>query len=170
MADAFGAVRVQAAEAAKRGGKDRGDALRKLDPRQRRLLELFKKQEVATAEEMAVHLRLSHRTVVGLSRGWLKTGFLELHEPSRKRCSYQLGGVSAVRGGMVRQTQVDQNPVRPLDPSGNLDPDPAPILHFLEQAARRRPGVVGRGPFEELCPAPKRASSRRSLSSRLVSV
>lgn len=91
MADAFGAVRVQATEAAKRGGKDRSDALRKLDPRQRRLLELFKKQETATAEEIAVHLRLSHRTVVGLCRGWLKSGFLELHEPSRKRRSYQLG-------------------------------------------------------------------------------
>jgi Fic family protein len=91
MADAFGAVRVQAAEAAKRGGEDRSGALRKLDPRQRRLLELFKKQESATAEGMAVHLRLSHRTVVGLCRGWLKSGFLELDDPSRKRRSYKLG-------------------------------------------------------------------------------
>jgi Fic family protein len=91
MADAFAAVRVQAAEAAKRGAGDRSDALTKLDPRQRRLLELFKRQEVATAEGIAVHLRLSHRTVVGLCRDWLKSGFLELHEPSRKRRSYQLG-------------------------------------------------------------------------------
>lgn len=97
MADAFSAVKVQAAEAAKRGGEDRSDALnalRKIDPRQRRLLELFKKQEVATAEEIAVHLRLSHRTVVGLCRDWLKSGFLELHEPSRKRRSYELGKTS----------------------------------------------------------------------------
>jgi DNA-binding CsgD family transcriptional regulator len=93
MADAFGAVRVQAAEAARRGGEDRSEALRKLDPRQRRLLELFKKQETATAEEIAVHLRLSHRTVVGLCREWLKSSFLELYEPSRKRRSYRLGRV-----------------------------------------------------------------------------
>jgi predicted ArsR family transcriptional regulator len=91
MADAFAAVKVQAAEAAKRGGEDLSGALKKVDPRQRRLLELFKKQDVATAEEIAVHLRLSHRTIVGLCRGWLKSGFLELHEPSRKRRSYQLG-------------------------------------------------------------------------------
>jgi Fic family protein len=93
MAEAFGAVRVQAAEAARRGGEDRSEALRKLDPRQRRLLELFKKQETAMAEEIAVHLRLSHRTVVGLCREWLKSSFLELHEPSRKRRSYRLGRV-----------------------------------------------------------------------------
>jgi Fic family protein len=91
MADAFAAVKVQAAEAAKRGGEDQSAALRKVDPRQRRLLELFKKQEATTAEEIAAHLRLSHRTIVGLCRGWLKSGFLELHEPSRKRRSYQLG-------------------------------------------------------------------------------
>lgn len=91
MADAFSAVRVQAAKAAQRGGEDRSGALRKLDPRQRRLLELFKKQDVATAEEIAIHLRLSHRTIVGLCRGWLKSGFIELHDPSRKRRSYQLG-------------------------------------------------------------------------------
>jgi Fic family protein len=91
MADAFSSVRVQAAEAAKRGAGDRSGALTKLDPRQRRLLELFKKQEVATAEEIAAHLRLTHRTVVGLCRDWLKSGFLELHDPSRKRRPYQLG-------------------------------------------------------------------------------
>jgi len=91
MAEAFGAVKVQAAEAAKRGIVDRSNDLRKLDPRQRRLLELFRKQEVATADEIAVHLRLSHRTVVGLCRNWLKSEFLQLHDPSRKRRSYQLG-------------------------------------------------------------------------------
>jgi Fic family protein len=91
MAEAFAAVRVQAAEAAKRGGEDQSEALRKVDPRQRRLLVLFKRQGMATAEEMAAHLRLSHRTLVGLCRGWLKSGFLELHDPSRKRRSYQLG-------------------------------------------------------------------------------
>jgi Fic family protein len=90
MADAFAAVRVQAAEAANRGGEDLSGPLSKVDPRQRRLLELFKKQESATAEEIAVHLRLSHRTVVGLCRDWSKSGFLELHDPSRKRRSYQL--------------------------------------------------------------------------------
>ena len=91
MADAFASVKVQAAAAAERGVEDRSESLRKVDPRQRRLLELFRKQETVTAEDMALHLRLSHRTVVGLCRDWLKSGFLELHDPSRKRRSYQLG-------------------------------------------------------------------------------
>jgi len=91
MADAFSAVRLQAAEAAKRGSLDRSDDLRKLTPRERRLLELFRNRESATAEEIAVHLRLSHRTVLGLCRDWVKSGFLELHDSSRKRRSYELG-------------------------------------------------------------------------------
>ena len=44
-----------------------------------------------TADEIAKHLRLSHRTVVGLCREWQKTGFLELHDPSRKNRSYRIG-------------------------------------------------------------------------------
>lgn len=41
MADAFSAVRAQAAKAAKRGAQDQSGLLRNLDPRERRLLELF---------------------------------------------------------------------------------------------------------------------------------
>ena len=91
MADAFAAVRLQAAEAGKRGVDDQSESLRKLAPRERRLLEFFKKQDTATADEIAVHLRLSHRTIVGLCRGWVKSAFLELHDPSRKCRSYRLG-------------------------------------------------------------------------------
>jgi Fic family protein len=91
MADAFSSVRNQAAKAAKRGAGDKSDLLRKLDPRERRLLELFRKHGSVTAVEIAQHLGLSHRTVVGLCREWLASGFLELHDPSRKNRSYRLG-------------------------------------------------------------------------------
>jgi len=91
MADAFSAVRAQAAKAAKRGASDRTIQLRELDPRERRLLELFHRQGTATAAEIANHLGLAQRTVVGLCRAWVKAGFLELKNPSRKNRSYRLG-------------------------------------------------------------------------------
>src|ERR1035441_9727562 len=87
--DAFSAVRAQAAKAAQRGAPDRAGQLRKLDPRERRLLELFRRHGTATAGEIAKHLGLAQRTVVGLCRSWLKTGFLELKNPSRKSRSYR---------------------------------------------------------------------------------
>ena len=91
MADAFAAVRAQAAKAARRGAPDRAGQLRKLDPRERRLLALFRRHATVTAAEIAEHLELAQRTVVGLCRAWLKTGFLELKNPSRKNRSYRLG-------------------------------------------------------------------------------
>ncbi len=91
MADAFAAVRAQAAKAAQRGAPDRTGQLRKLDPRERRLLELFRRHATVTTAEIAGHLGLAQRTVVGLCRAWLQTGFLELQNPSRKNRSYRLG-------------------------------------------------------------------------------
>lgn len=91
MADAFAAVRVRAAEAARRGASDQSATLQKLSPYQRRVLELFRTQQVSTADEIARCLKLAHRTVVGLCRDWLKSRFLELHSPSRKTRSYRVG-------------------------------------------------------------------------------
>lgn len=91
MADAFSAVRAQASKAAARQAHDRTPELRLLDPRERRLLELFRRHGTVTTAEIAEHLALSHRTVVTLCRQWLDTGFLALHNPSRKNRSYRLG-------------------------------------------------------------------------------
>ncbi len=90
MAKAFAAVRAQAVQAAKRGAQDRSPLLRQIDPRQRRLLDLFRRQGTATGGEIAAHLGLSPRTVVALCRDWLVSGFLVLHDPSRKNRSYRL--------------------------------------------------------------------------------
>jgi len=91
MAEAFSAVRAQAAKAAQRGAPDRAGQLRKLDPRERRLLELFRRHGTATAAQIAQHLGLAQRTVVGLCRAWLASGFLELKNSSRKNRSYRVG-------------------------------------------------------------------------------
>lgn len=90
MADTFSAVRVQAMRAADRGAKDVSMVLRRLDPRQRRVLELFQDRASVTAAEIAAHLSLQHRTVVVLCRTWVKDGFLRLVNASRKNRLYGL--------------------------------------------------------------------------------
>lgn len=90
MAEAFSSVRVQASQAAMRGAEDQSGLLRQLDPRQRQLLGLFKDQGTATTAQIAQHLGLSPRTVVALCRDWVRGGFLEMHDPSRKNRSFRL--------------------------------------------------------------------------------
>ncbi|MCB1543776.1 MAG: Fic family protein [Rhodoblastus sp.] len=91
MADAFTKVRSAAARAGKEATSDQSAVLRDLDPRQRRLLELFRKQGSATAAEMAAHLKMSPRTLVSLCRDWIASGFLEYQSAARKNRSYRLG-------------------------------------------------------------------------------
>jgi cell filamentation protein, protein adenylyltransferase len=91
MADAFAAVRAQAARAVARDARDASPLLRQLDPRQRRLLELYRDNGIATTAEIAAHLGLSRRTVADLCRQWVTEGFLDLHDESRKGRSYRLG-------------------------------------------------------------------------------
>jgi Fic family protein len=91
MAEAFSAVRAQAARAVERDARDASPLLRQLDPRQRRCLLLYRDQGVATTSEIAAHLGLSPRTVANLCRHWVTEGFLEAHDQSRKGRSYRLG-------------------------------------------------------------------------------
>ena len=91
MADAFGRVEAQARESAAPGTMDQSAALRKLDPRQRRVLELFRQSGVVTTAELAKQLGLKRETTVKLCRQWLVNGFLELQDASRKNRAYRLG-------------------------------------------------------------------------------
>ena len=90
MAESFTAVRNQAVQAARRTVPDQSALLRQIDPRERRLLTLFRTQGTATAAEIATHLALTPRTVVGLCRGWVASGFLVIQNPARKNRSYRL--------------------------------------------------------------------------------
>lgn len=91
MADAFSAVRGQAARAGERNVRDSSPVLRRLDPTQRRLLSLFRDRGIATTAEIADHLGLRPRTVADLCRRWVADGFVYPHDTSRKRRSYRLG-------------------------------------------------------------------------------
>ena len=107
MADAFAAVRAQAVRASARGARDATPNLRRLDPRQRRLLELLRARGVVTSSEIAGHLQLSPRTVTDLCRAWVEAGLLAMHDPSRKNRSYRLGDafedLAAPRLGATRR-------------------------------------------------------------------
>jgi Fic family protein len=91
MADALGAVRSRAAEAAAGAGStDDSAVLRQLDPRLRRLLEIFRVSATATTADMAAHLGLSPRTVSPLIRRWVHGGYLQADDPSRRSRAYRL--------------------------------------------------------------------------------
>jgi Fic family protein len=91
MADALGAVRSRATEAATASSAtDDSAVLRRLDPRRRLLLELFHRTPTATTAQMAAHLGLSPRTVNSLVPRWTEEGFLELADASRRSRSYRL--------------------------------------------------------------------------------
>lgn len=91
MANAFAAIRAQAAKAAERGSNDLTPILSQLDRRQRILLGLFKKQGTATAAEMAQCIGMGRDSILPLCRMWVTSGFLEVADASRKNRSYRLG-------------------------------------------------------------------------------
>lgn len=95
MAEAFAKVRAAATAAGARSAPDQAERLRLLDPRRRRLLELFRAKDTATAAEIAEHLGLTHRTVVALARTLVADGFLELADASRKNRAYRLAAAYA---------------------------------------------------------------------------
>ena len=92
MAAAFAKIKAAASQTGATQIRDRPISLRDLDPRQRRLLVLFRNQGSATSAEMAAHLKLSPRTVVALCRQWTASGFLQCRNAARKNRSYCLGG------------------------------------------------------------------------------
>jgi Fic family protein len=90
MAEAFSKVEAQARTAATPGASDQSAMLRRLDPRQRRALELFGRLGVVTTDELAAALGLKRETTAKLCRQWLADGFLVLHDASRKNRAYRL--------------------------------------------------------------------------------
>jgi Fic family protein len=91
MQEAFGNIRLAALRVVATPKSLTVDILRELDPRQRRLLVLFKRHGSATSAEMAKHLKLSQRTLVGLCRQWVGSGFIEVQNAARKTRSYRVG-------------------------------------------------------------------------------
>ena len=90
MADSFENVKRRAQEAAGRGAKDRSSALRRLDPRQRKGLELFRERNTITSREIASLFAISERAARNLLTTWVKTSFIVIADPAKKSRKYGL--------------------------------------------------------------------------------
>ncbi len=90
MADSFESVKRRAQEAAGSGAKDRSSALRRLDPRQRKGLELFRESHAITSRDVASLFGLSERTARNLMVGWVESGFIVITDPAKKSRKYSL--------------------------------------------------------------------------------
>jgi Fic family protein len=90
MADSFESVRRRAQEAADRGMRDDSVALRRLDPRQRRALELFRRSVVITSRDVEGLFGVSQRTARNILSSSVSGGFVLVDDPARKSRSYRL--------------------------------------------------------------------------------
>jgi Fic family protein len=88
MAESFESVRNRAAEAA--GSVDASPWLRKLDPRQRKVLELFRERDTITSHDVERLFTISQRTARLLLKQWADAGFLVIADPSKKGRKYAL--------------------------------------------------------------------------------
>ena len=88
MAESFESVRKRAAEAA--GSVDASPWMRKLDPRQRKALELFRERDRITSHDLERLFTISQRTARLLLKQWADAGFLVIADPSNKNRKYAL--------------------------------------------------------------------------------
>jgi Fic family protein len=93
VADVFQAAEREATRLAASGAPPVPDALRRLDPRARRVLGLFADRDRITAADVAAELALSDRMARVLLADWVADGWLTIAEPSRKRRSYELSAI-----------------------------------------------------------------------------
>ncbi len=91
-AESFESVRRRAREAAGGGAADHSALLRRLDPRERRALELFRESETITSRDVEKLFGTSQRMARNLLRGWVERGFLLVADPAKKSRKYGLAG------------------------------------------------------------------------------
>lgn len=90
MADSFENVMSRMAEAEKNGNLDHSPLIRKLDPRQRKVLDLFLEFEVITSRQVADLFGFRPRTSSQLCASWVDQGFLMVLDFSNKGRKYEL--------------------------------------------------------------------------------
>jgi Fic family protein len=90
VADSFENVERRAREAADAGARDQSLLLRRLDPRQRRALELFRQRETITSFDVGNLFTVSRRTARNLLKAWTEKAFLTVADPAKKSRRYAL--------------------------------------------------------------------------------
>ncbi len=89
-ADSFESVRRRAQEAAGRGARDQSIVLRRLDPRQRKTLELFRNSNIITSRDVETLFGISQRASRNLLSAWVRDGFVVVTDPAKKTRKYRL--------------------------------------------------------------------------------
>ena len=90
VATAFENINVKAKEQQNVGIKDISPALRKLDIKQRKILELFVEFEEITSNQAGEYLNLSSQSARLLLNKWVDVGFLIIANKARKNRTYGL--------------------------------------------------------------------------------
>jgi len=93
VADSFESVKRRAAEASSSGAKDRSSLLRRLDPRQRKALVLFKESDFITSSNVAALFSISERAARNLLTAWVTNGFVVIADPAKKSRKYELSSI-----------------------------------------------------------------------------
>lgn len=91
MALSFEKVWERMSETQAQGLPDHSSTLRKLDPRQRKALELFQDFENLTSQQIGALFGFKPRTSAALCATWVKSGFLRIIDASNKGRKYALG-------------------------------------------------------------------------------
>jgi Fic family protein len=90
MAEACTKVRTQAARFQAQEARDQAPLLRELTAQQRLVLSLFVQNKQITARDLAAFLGLSSRQASDLCTRWVRQGFLDIADASKKTRRYQL--------------------------------------------------------------------------------
>lgn len=90
MASSFEKVLERMHEAGNTGAIDQSEALRKLDPKQRKALELFQSFEIVTSSQLGELFGFKPRTSALLCQQWSEVGFLEIVDFSNRGRKYRL--------------------------------------------------------------------------------
>ncbi len=90
MAIAFEDVLKRMDEAKIQGSSDQSAFLRKLDPKQRKVLALFEEFETITSRQIGELFGFKPRTSTALCANWVESGFLNMVDSSNKGRKYKL--------------------------------------------------------------------------------
>ena len=90
MAESFEKVEKHSIQASGNLETDKSDFLRKLNPKQRKVLALFEQQEIITSNDLALFFNFAPRTARQLALKWSEEGFLKAIDTSKKGRKYKL--------------------------------------------------------------------------------
>ncbi len=90
LADSFEKTYQRTGQEHLQGSSDQSELLRRLDPKQRKVLELFNEFQTITAKQVGELFGFKPRYSALLCKNWVESGFLEITDFSNKNRQYQL--------------------------------------------------------------------------------